>query len=102
MAIQKTLDYACGAGADCLPIHQKGACYEPDTVTSHCSYAANSFFQKNGQQAQACDFSGTATITSKDPSKQSFPSTQSALLSCFLPICSIQMKQGLNPFVLLQ
>lgn len=66
--IQKTLDYSCGAGADCLPTHQKGVCFEPNTVISHCSYAANSFFQKNGQTAGSCDFSGTATTTNTDPS----------------------------------
>lgn len=67
--IQKTLDYSCGAGADCLPTHQKGACFEPNTVISHCSYAANSFFQKSRQAAGSCDFSGTATTTNTDPSK---------------------------------
>ncbi|RWW20123.1 hypothetical protein GW17_00015783 [Ensete ventricosum] len=36
-ALQKTLDYACGAGADCTPILQTGACYIPNTVKDHCS-----------------------------------------------------------------
>ncbi|ONM09482.1 PLASMODESMATA CALLOSE-BINDING PROTEIN 2 [Zea mays] len=39
-ALQKTLDYACGGGADCKPILQSGACFAPDTVKAHCSYAA--------------------------------------------------------------
>ncbi|EOA28779.1 hypothetical protein CARUB_v10025011mg [Capsella rubella] len=30
--LQKTLDYACGAGADCVPIHQNGPCFNPNTV----------------------------------------------------------------------
>lgn len=67
--LQKTLDYACGAGADCKPIHPNNPCYEPDTVRDHCSYAANSYFQRKGQIAGSCDFSGTATITTSDPSK---------------------------------
>jgi X8 domain len=72
-ALQKTIDYACGAGADCTPIIQNGVCYNPDTVVAHCSYAANSYFQRNGQAQTACNFSGTATISTTDPSKFSFP-----------------------------
>ncbi|MQL69103.1 hypothetical protein Taro_001394 [Colocasia esculenta] len=79
-ALQKTLDYACGTGADCTPILQNGACYQPNTVPAHCSYAANSFFQRKGQAAGSCDFSGTATITTTDPSYSgcAYPSTASS------------------------
>ncbi|THU75001.1 hypothetical protein C4D60_Mb04t39320 [Musa balbisiana] len=66
-ALQKTLDYACGAGADCTPILQNGACYSPNTVKDHCSYAVNSYYQRKGQTQQACDFSSTATLTTTDP-----------------------------------
>lgn len=68
-ALQKTLDYACGAGADCNPIHQNGACYNPNTIRNHCNYAVNSYFQKKGQAQGSCDFSGTASGTSSDPSE---------------------------------
>lgn len=73
--LQKTLDYACGDGADCKPIQQSGACFSPDTVKAHCSYAVNSFYQRNNQNSQACVFSGTATLVTTDPSKKllSFP-----------------------------
>lgn len=67
-ALQKTLDYACGAGADCNPIHSNGPCYQPNTVRAHCSYAVNSFFQKKGQAPGTCDFAGTAAISTSDPS----------------------------------
>ncbi|KAJ8486199.1 hypothetical protein OPV22_018684 [Ensete ventricosum] len=80
IALQKTLDYACGAGADCNPILQVGACYNPNTVLAHCSYAANSYYQRNGQAQTACDFSGTAMLTSTDPSANGcvYPATPSA------------------------
>ncbi|XP_016563354.1 PLASMODESMATA CALLOSE-BINDING PROTEIN 3 isoform X1 [Capsicum annuum] len=68
--LQKTLDYACGAGADCNPIHQNGPCFNPNSVRAHCNFAVNSYFQKKGQAAGSCDFSGTATVTATDPSKQ--------------------------------
>nr|DAD35031.1 TPA_asm: hypothetical protein HUJ06_005671 [Nelumbo nucifera] len=67
-ALQKTLDYACGAGADCTPILQNGACYQPNTVKAHCSYAVNSYFQRKNQGQGTCDFSGTSMVTTTDPS----------------------------------
>ncbi|KAL0926610.1 hypothetical protein M5K25_002849 [Dendrobium thyrsiflorum] len=79
-ALQKTLDYACGAGADCVPINQNGACYNPNTVKAHCSYAANSYYQRKGQAPQACDFAGSAILTAQDPSANgcTFPASPSA------------------------
>lgn len=78
--LQKTLDYACGAGADCNPLHQNGPCFQPNTVRAHCNYAVNSYFQRKGQAQGSCDFAGTATVTASDPSKSSTP--------LFLPLSS--------------
>ncbi|XP_016563357.1 PLASMODESMATA CALLOSE-BINDING PROTEIN 3 isoform X3 [Capsicum annuum] len=77
--LQKTLDYACGAGADCNPIHQNGPCFNPNSVRAHCNFAVNSYFQKKGQAAGSCDFSGTATVTATDPSPAGcvYPATAS-------------------------
>ncbi|OVA00796.1 X8 [Macleaya cordata] len=79
-ALQKTLDYACGAGADCKPILSNGGCFQPNTVRAHCSYAVNSYFQNKGQAQGTCIFSNTATITTTDPSTGgtcTYPSTAS-------------------------
>ncbi|KAE8676941.1 PLASMODESMATA CALLOSE-BINDING PROTEIN 3 [Hibiscus syriacus] len=66
--LQKTLDYACGAGADCNPIHSNGPCFNPNTVRAHCNYAVNSYFQRKGQALGSCDFAGTAIVSPSDPS----------------------------------
>ncbi|CAL5374516.1 unnamed protein product [Camellia sinensis] len=79
--LQKTLDYACGAGADCNPIHQNAACYNPNTLKAHCNYAVNSFFQKKGQSQGSCDFAGTASVTTSDPSSTGCVYPASASLS---------------------
>ncbi|KAE8681421.1 PLASMODESMATA CALLOSE-BINDING PROTEIN 2 [Hibiscus syriacus] len=71
--LQKTLDYACGEGADCNPIHMKGPCFNPDTVRAHCNYSVNSFFQRKGQAQGTCDFASTATLTTSDPSYAGCP-----------------------------
>ncbi|ONM59441.1 PLASMODESMATA CALLOSE-BINDING PROTEIN 2 [Zea mays] len=73
-ALQKTIDYACGSGADCNSIHETGACYNPNTVAAHCSWAANSYYQNNKAKGATCDFTGTAALTTSDPSKRA-PST---------------------------
>ncbi|XP_078430201.1 PLASMODESMATA CALLOSE-BINDING PROTEIN 2-like isoform X1 [Wolffia australiana] len=67
-ALQSAIDYACGHGADCGPISANGPCYQPNTRLAHCSYAVNSYFQRASQAPAACDFSGTATTTTVDPS----------------------------------
>ncbi|KAL3513066.1 hypothetical protein ACH5RR_025783 [Cinchona calisaya] len=79
-ALQKTIDYACGAGADCTATHQNGACFNPNTVRAHCSYAVNSYFQRKGQAVGSCDFAGTATLITSDPSAAgcAYPSSASA------------------------
>jgi X8 domain len=67
--LQKAIDYACGYGADCGPILQTGACYNPNTVKAHCNYAVNSYYQRKGQSPEACNFAGSALATNTDPSK---------------------------------
>lgn len=66
--LQANLDYACGQGIDCRPVQPGGACFEPNTVASHAAYAMNLFYQNSARNPWNCDFSQTATLTSKNPS----------------------------------
>ncbi|XP_050233279.1 glucan endo-1,3-beta-glucosidase 7 [Mercurialis annua] len=66
--LQANLDYACGHGIDCSPIQPGGACFEPNTVASHAAYAMNLLYQNSERIADNCDFSQTATLSSKNPS----------------------------------
>ncbi|KAK6917111.1 X8 domain [Dillenia turbinata] len=67
--LQNALDWACGPGqADCGPIQSGGACYDPDTLVSHASFAFNTYYQQNGNSDIACHFGGSATLTAKNPS----------------------------------
>ncbi|XP_006650202.2 PLASMODESMATA CALLOSE-BINDING PROTEIN 3 [Oryza brachyantha] len=78
--LQKAIDYSCGQGADCTSILSSGGCYNPNTVAAHCSWAANSYFQKFRASGATCDFDGAATLSSSDPSFSgcTFPSSASA------------------------
>ncbi|XP_068657688.1 major pollen allergen Ole e 10-like [Aristolochia californica] len=67
--LQNALDWACGLGmADCGPIQAGGPCFDPDTLVSHASYAFNSYYQQNGNSDIACNFGGTGSLSTRDPS----------------------------------
>ncbi|KAH6785259.1 hypothetical protein C2S51_037714 [Perilla frutescens var. frutescens] len=68
-AMQQALDYACSSGADCQPIQVNGACYQPDTVLAHASFAFNSYWQKNKMAGGTCDFGGSAMLVTVDPNR---------------------------------
>ncbi|XP_010553889.1 PREDICTED: glucan endo-1,3-beta-glucosidase 2-like [Tarenaya hassleriana] len=67
--LQAALDWACGPGkVDCSPIKQGEACYEPDNVAAHATYAFDTYYHRMGNDPEACNFNGVASITTRDPS----------------------------------
>ncbi|CAM0952913.1 unnamed protein product [Alopecurus aequalis] len=66
--VQQAMDYACASGADCDSLQPDGACFKPDTMTAHASYAFNSYWQHAKATGATCDFGGTAMLITKDPS----------------------------------
>ncbi|CAN1231090.1 Glucan endo-1,3-beta-glucosidase [Linum grandiflorum] len=69
-ALQRNLDYVCSSGVNCVPIQQGGACFNPNTVRSHASYAMNAYYQRSGRHDSDCDFGRTGFLTSHNPSYQ--------------------------------
>ncbi|KAF7801370.1 glucan endo-1,3-beta-glucosidase-like [Senna tora] len=79
-ALQKNIDYVCSSGIDCGPISNGGACYDPNDVRSHASYAMNAYYQASDRHDFNCDFNNTGMLTTMDPSYKActYPSSSIA------------------------
>ncbi|KAK8960633.1 Glucan endo-1,3-beta-glucosidase 1 [Platanthera guangdongensis] len=68
--LQAALDWACGPGrANCSEIQPGEACYDPNDVRRHASYAFDSYYHKEGKVVGSCYFQGVAMVTTTDPSR---------------------------------
>ncbi|KAK1606533.1 hypothetical protein QYE76_030206 [Lolium multiflorum] len=106
-AVQIALNYACeqGGAATCAAIQQGGACFEPNTLDAHASYAFNSYWQKFKKTGATCSFNGLAVKTTKDPSYGTckFPTSSDqpakgkwCVLATGKPVNETAVEAGLN------
>ncbi|XP_030472789.2 probable glucan endo-1,3-beta-glucosidase A6 [Syzygium oleosum] len=76
-ALEAALTYSCSQGNKiCEAIQPGKACYKPDSLLLHASYAFSSYWAQFRKSSVSCFFNGLAAQTIKDPSHGSckFPS----------------------------
>lgn len=63
--VADSVSYACSL-ADCTSLGYQTSCGSLD-ARENISYAFNSYYQKNNQQDEACNFNGLGTVTRANP-----------------------------------
>lgn len=66
--VQSALNWTC-ARINCGPTNVGGSCYIPNTIWAHASWAFNAYYNSMNGAQDSCNFSGTAYVSSSDPSK---------------------------------
>ncbi|KAF9618761.1 hypothetical protein IFM89_002456 [Coptis chinensis] len=67
--LQAVLDFCCGTGGvNCKELINQAACFDPNKLHAHASYAMNGYYQMHGRNYWNCDFKGTGLVTFSDPS----------------------------------
>lgn len=75
-ALESNINYVCSQGIDCTPVQPGGACFTPNTLKAHASFAMNAYYHSKGLNDFNCDFSGTGVVISTDPSNSLSLSTR--------------------------
>ncbi|CAI0550962.1 unnamed protein product [Linum tenue] len=63
--------WCMASGVDCRQIQPGAACFKPNTVEAHASFAFNSYYQKNERAGGSCYFDGAAYVVTQPPSAYS-------------------------------
>ncbi|MCO5608606.1 hypothetical protein L7F22_062819 [Adiantum nelumboides] len=67
--LEQVINFACGeGGADCSAIQTGNACFSPDTLAAHASFAMNSYYQHHGRNYWNCFFNNAGLVTATNPS----------------------------------
>lgn len=93
-ALQVGIDFACSEGqANCGPIQAGQACFDPNTLVNHASFAYNSYYQINNRNYWNCFFNDTGRIVTVDPSEKLAP-----FFPCpsFLPMPRVSLSLSLS------
>ncbi|KAL3820824.1 hypothetical protein ACJIZ3_006729 [Penstemon smallii] len=65
------MNWACDNGANCSAIQENQACYLPNTLKDHASYAFNSYYQNMKHNGASCYFNSAAILSGLNPSHDS-------------------------------
>jgi hypothetical protein len=78
--VQAALNWTC-ARINCKITEVGGTCFYPNTIWAHASWAFNAYYNSMNGAQDSCNFSGTAYVSSSDPSSETcfYQGTNSAL-----------------------